>query len=348
VDCFTDWCGPCKWMAANVMTDPGIGKLFNDNFINVGVDMEKGEGIELAKKYEINAYPTLLFVDGDGELVSKAIGAKPIPEFLAMGEEASSGKIVPLGKLQAKFASGEYDREWLYNYLVRISEAGIYDSLATEEFKPYMAGANLLAADSWDIFTRIYRRADTPEFIYVRDNLAQFEEKFGKDEVNNKLAQNYSGAMWGALNEKDYDEFKTLRKGLSGLHLDKIDGMLAQMDLMKYKQELEPEAYRKKAAGIADKYLQDDAMLLNNLAWEFYEAEQDAKLLARALKWAERSVEIEKDYPNLDTYGFLLFKNGQKAKAQEVLAEAIDIAKATGQDYSATENDLKEWLERLK
>jgi thiol-disulfide isomerase/thioredoxin len=348
VDCFTDWCGPCKWMAANVMTDPEIGKLFNENFINVGMDMEKGEGIELAKKYQISAYPSLLFVDGDGELVSKAIGAKPIPDFLAMGEEAASGKIEPLGKLQRKFATGEYDREWLYNYLVRLSDAGIYDSLATEEFKQYMNNEGLLAADSWDVFKRIYRRTDTPQFLYVKDNLSKFEEKFGKEDVNQKLAQNYTGLLWQTLRNKDYDAYEKVRKDMTKLHLDNIDMILAQSDLQRYELELSPEKFRKKAASIVDKYFQDDAMMLNNVAWKFYESEHDAKLLAKALGWAERSVELEKMYANMDTYGFLLFKNGQAEKAREVLAEAIELAKASGEDYSATENDLKEWNERMR
>jgi tetratricopeptide (TPR) repeat protein len=139
-----------------------------------------------------------------------------------------------------------------------------------------------------------------------------------------------------------------MRKDFSRLHLEDMDAQLAQMDLQRYKVELEPVKYHKKAAQLADKYLQDNPMILNNLAWEFYESSQDEKLLAKAVKWAERSIELEKSYPNMDTYGFLLFKTGQDQKAQEVLAEAIELAKAEGMDYSATENDLKEWLERIK
>ena len=39
-----------------------VGNYFNTRFINAKMDMEKGEGKEVAKKYKINAFPTLLFL----------------------------------------------------------------------------------------------------------------------------------------------------------------------------------------------------------------------------------------------------------------------------------------------
>ena len=38
------------------------------------MDMEKGEGVELAKKYNVKAYPTYLFINGDGEVVHRVLG----------------------------------------------------------------------------------------------------------------------------------------------------------------------------------------------------------------------------------------------------------------------------------
>ena len=59
VDCYTSWCGPCKWMAKNVFTNDTVADFYNTNFINAKIDMEVGEGIELAKKYDIRAYPIM-------------------------------------------------------------------------------------------------------------------------------------------------------------------------------------------------------------------------------------------------------------------------------------------------
>ncbi len=83
VDAFTDWCGPCKMMSAQTFTNTEVGTFFNDNFINVKLDMEKGEGPSFAKTYQVNAYPTLLFINpGSKEIVHKVLGFRNSDLFL--------------------------------------------------------------------------------------------------------------------------------------------------------------------------------------------------------------------------------------------------------------------------
>ena len=89
VDAFTDWCGPCKMMAAQTFTNTDVGEFFNNNFINVQLDMEKGEGPAFAKTYRINAYPTLLFINpNDKEIVHKVLGFRNGDQFVTEAKEA--------------------------------------------------------------------------------------------------------------------------------------------------------------------------------------------------------------------------------------------------------------------
>lgn len=76
MDCYTTWCGPCKKMANEVFTLPEVGRVFNAKFINLKVDMEKGEGVELAKRFKVSAYPTLLLIDSEGNVVKQIVGAR--------------------------------------------------------------------------------------------------------------------------------------------------------------------------------------------------------------------------------------------------------------------------------
>ena len=75
IDCYTDWCGPCKRMAKTAFVDQKVGELYNSNFINLKVEMEKNsDGREISRMYKINAYPTLLIINGDGKLQKKVVG----------------------------------------------------------------------------------------------------------------------------------------------------------------------------------------------------------------------------------------------------------------------------------
>lgn len=88
VDAYTQWCRPCIMMAKDVFTLDVVADFYNQNFINVSLDMEKGEGPALAKKYAVNAYPSFLYIDGNGKLVSRDGGYQEADKFIDAGKKA--------------------------------------------------------------------------------------------------------------------------------------------------------------------------------------------------------------------------------------------------------------------
>jgi thioredoxin-related protein len=88
LDAYTEWCRPCIQMAKDVFTLDKVADFYNDHFINVSMDMEKGEGPGLNKKYKIGAYPTFLFIDGNGDLVHQDGGYQEADAFIGVGKTA--------------------------------------------------------------------------------------------------------------------------------------------------------------------------------------------------------------------------------------------------------------------
>lgn len=87
IDAYTEWCGPCKRMAATTFMDEGVAKLFNSKFINLKIEMEKSaDGPNVAKMYGVRAYPTLLFIDGEGKLKKSVVGLQSAEQLLAVGK----------------------------------------------------------------------------------------------------------------------------------------------------------------------------------------------------------------------------------------------------------------------
>lgn len=87
LDAYTDWCGPCKKMSAHTFTDPAVAKLFNSKFINLKIEMEKNpDGPEIARKYAVRAYPSLLFIDGNGKIVKYVVGYQNPDQLIAIGK----------------------------------------------------------------------------------------------------------------------------------------------------------------------------------------------------------------------------------------------------------------------
>ncbi|MCS6978909.1 MAG: thioredoxin family protein [Flavobacteriales bacterium] len=90
VDAYTTWCGPCKMMNHGPFRDADAGKFFNENFVNMKIDMERGEGPSVAMKYGVRAYPTLLFLNSSGEVVHKILGYHDAMMLVAEGRKALS------------------------------------------------------------------------------------------------------------------------------------------------------------------------------------------------------------------------------------------------------------------
>jgi thioredoxin 1 len=90
LDVYATWCGPCKRLKANTFPDPEVGRLYNGNFINVMIDGEKGEGPELRRKYGVRGYPTLMFIDHEGNVVERTSGYRNPDQFLKWGKQVVS------------------------------------------------------------------------------------------------------------------------------------------------------------------------------------------------------------------------------------------------------------------
>lgn len=87
---------------------------------------------------------------------------------------------------------------------------------------------------------------------------------------------------------------------------------------------------------------------LNTLAWGVYENESDAKVLKTAIKWVKRSIELDKNYYNTDTYAALLYKTGNYKQALALAKQAITIAKKDKEDYSATTKLVAQIVQKMK
>ncbi len=51
------------------------------------MDGEKGEGLELARKFGVRSYPTLLFIDSKENLIAGTAGFHNPMEFLQIGQK---------------------------------------------------------------------------------------------------------------------------------------------------------------------------------------------------------------------------------------------------------------------
>ncbi|MEY4902327.1 MAG: hypothetical protein RLZZ292_142 [Bacteroidota bacterium] len=88
LDFYATWCTPCKVMDKEVFTNKATADFLNKNFVCYKVDGEKGNGGTLKLVYNINAYPTLLFLDQNGNILTRNEGSMSSSDLKALAEKA--------------------------------------------------------------------------------------------------------------------------------------------------------------------------------------------------------------------------------------------------------------------
>lgn len=91
IDFITDWCKWCIETDRKVYTDAQVTAYANEHQINWKIDAEKGEGPDLAKKYGVKGFPTIVFANADGTEIDRIYGYVPADQFLIKMTDYNNG-----------------------------------------------------------------------------------------------------------------------------------------------------------------------------------------------------------------------------------------------------------------
>jgi len=308
LDAFTSWCGPCRWMAKNVFTNDTVAEYYNKTFVCAKIDMEKGEGPEIAKQYAVRNYPTLLYINGDGELIHRTCGVnyngQAAMKFIEDGKTALDPD-KSLSAIKKKYDAGKLESAAVPAYLNMLQSACMSAGAEAAKYLSAQPEKALTSRANWNIIRDYVDDPNAKEFVYLVNNNSAFASLYTKDSVDMKILE---------TNLRYYQSKK---------------------DWVKY-----PAA----AEAYINRFAKNDANMLNSISWTFYERVEDKAALEKAEVWAKRATELNDSYAINDTYACVLFKEGKKAEAQKAADHAIELAKKNNEDYKSTQ----ELLDKIK
>ncbi|SFI77049.1 Thioredoxin-like [Kaistella treverensis] len=340
VDAFTTWCGPCKLMAKNVFPEPTVGEFYNANFINSKIDMEKGEGIDIAKKYNVRAYPTYLFLNGDGELIHRVTSYFPAPEFILVGKDAID-PAKQLGALKKRFEAGEKSPEFLMNFIkvFAFSDADLATKAAVIY---YNQKKEPLSQEDFSYLFALTPDSNSPLFPQFISRKAELLKMMPEEKYTQLLKSLAQSALFNNSYDKatkTFDEKKYVAEARKTMSEEALRPLLLKTRMRVASLQKDKATYQKLALeyygdGTSTAFTSDE---LNSIAWNFFENATDKAALEKALNWAKQSVKIKEGYANSDTLANLYFKLGQKENAKTWATKAIELAKKSGDDFADTQ-----------
>jgi len=336
LDAYTDWCRPCKVMDKDVFSRPDIGDFYNDHFLNVKMNMEAGEGVALAKKYQIIAYPTLLFLNYDGSVVHRFAGYKGIMGMFDLAKKAL-GNENNIASLKEKYELGERDPKFLLTYLQSSYEAADGQHLPIME--EYLATQNdWNTVEIRNLIFQLLDSPNTPLFDYLIEQKPAFIEQFGATEVENQIQSLVSYAL-----NKEENPLDKVDELFQRAYPDRGKKLASHYKMNYYSQREDGKGY----ASAATKYINGSTTIpdeeLNDIAWNFYDIVDNGPKLKVLCQKLKKRTKTHNTYLNNESLALLYAKSGKKRKAMKLSKKAINIAEKTNSSAAS----VKELMEEL-
>lgn len=341
IDAYASWCGPCKLMVKNVFPQKAVGDYYNSHFVNAKIDMEKGEGVELAKKYNVKAFPTYLFVDGNGEVVHRTLGYVEENDFIQFAKDAGDPN-KRLGALKQKFENGEKDPEFLKNlagltmYNDAEFAARVMDRYFNQKSEFDREDVQMLLSATQSTESPLYKTFVAKKAEITKILPAERYDAFDKNiKVNTAIRKAYNA------DTKKWNDSAFMTEAQKFLTKDEAEKILKRAKASRALKDKDIATYEKTTIELYNDPSSSTSEELNSIAWNFFENVTNKASLEKAVTWAQESVKKSENYANTDTLANLYNKIGDKKNAKLWAEKSIELAKKSGEDYSDTEKLLK-------
>ena len=372
IDAYTTWCIPCREMSENIFPQAKVGYFFNKNFINVAVQMDVAkkdnryvknwykDAKMIANEYKIDAYPTYLFLNSDGDLVHLIKGASNnADDFIAKAKEALDPKTQFLN-LKKEYEKGKRDSDFLVS-LINAAENAHDDSLLVFINTYLKTQSSLLTQQNINFIARGTRHINDTGFFVLLNHPKKVDAVIGKSErikILSKIVFNeqiypllsydagikYRGSMtlYRTDSLKKNIDWSEIENKMRLNYKENISKRIILYAQLQYYQWLKDWSnFNNCLLNYVSNGNEPDLDFINLHAWNFATYCHDKKYLNDAIKWAMILTKDEKHPYYFKTYSRLLYKAGDKNLAVRYMEKCASLLKSP--DVS-----INEAMEKMK
>lgn len=347
LDIYATWCGPCKYLESAIYPDSALGDYYNQEFVNLKLDGESPFGRLMARKFRLNSYPTMYYLESNENLITSIIGVRQADVLLTLGGEIVMGieKFASFPSRMEENSLTAAELQEYYDHLIKIeqkegaarvsgymTEAMEASDILSPEFKSLVLGSPVdinspvfrVVDDSLDFVKTIWSPEEVSKYyenVYNQSLVKAIEQR--NDTLVDKLVNDFLPSyLEGDSAELEQGAFVTRKIFLSNINnwegLNKL-----VVDRMSATEKRDSFLYQQAYEIITGQYQSIDAQKL-------------------ALNWMLLASVLNPNFDNLFMTSYLYFANGDSSQSG-VLLEKIKTGELTEDQLKAI-SDLESRL----
>jgi len=324
IDAYTTWCVPCREMSEKTFPVSEVGDAVNEKFVALKVQMDQtgkdsdqvkawhATAKQLMDKYEVNAFPTILFLTPEGKLVHSLVGFADAPALITEVKKALA-RNGEYGQMISKFDKGGMDTAGMQELvkkarelkdratMIRVSDAYIKQIKPADLLKKsnlLFAGSNL---HSKGRYYELFKTKAKEINIIIAKNYAE--------QVLKNVIYREEIAPFDKAEKPDWD---AIEKRVSSKHGRLGEEQAWGNRTVYYWQNKDWVNFGKYYKKYFDRVipLERSGLHINNMSWPVFEHVTDSAILNTAIKAMAYNVDKFQRYdaPAIDTYANLLYK----------------------------------------
>jgi thioredoxin-related protein len=339
-------CAPCRALEKYTFQEEKVVEVLSQSFVPVRLDMDEYPGLVLTEDYDIDILPSLLFIDGKGELVHRSCGAIDGAEILELVKEAQSPD-KNSRVLQKEYEAGKRDVAFMEQYMwtLEIACADIEQFLRSH-FED-MPVSEMIREGNWYVIMEYVNSVYSRAFIQLLENQEAFTAQYGAEDVQSKILDVFEIEYYGLASAGDYIYFgmQSLEYLAKQYDFQYKDDFLNTLSFGMAEMTEDWDRYADAAVQFIKPELEDPE-LLQDVCWKFYLFVDDADKLAMALTWSKFLLDNQDPDPALiDIYASLLYRSGNTREAIKYEKEALKMAEDWEMDTAHYEYQLSSFKE---
>jgi len=354
LDCFTTWCGPCRYMRTTIFPQEEIGNFFNDKFVSAEVQLDTtaadndhvkswyADAHAIMTQYGIKAFPTYLVFAPDGRVLHRIVGSSTAKLFIEEVQESFDSTKQYYTKL-AQFENGRRDSGFLRRFAIQASDA--YDlTLGKKVAKAYLAGqSNLFTPTALDLIYMYTTHSTDEYFNFLAKNTNKINQVSGAGKAEQKIRSIFlnegTGFRW---DDKRVIDWKSIQKKIAATLPAEANEITMRIRINYYFYRKDWPNFEKVMVPYMKQYSQQMSDgELNSIAWGVFEQCSDMTCVSQILDYSSQ-LKNSNEPAFIDTYANILYKLGKKEEAIALEQKALN---ATPENERS---DIQATLDKMK